>query len=190
VETLNDGEVLYVREPGLTVTLNQRNAPNDLQFAGRGWERLGVITVTPDATSPDSPAIEVLITQASGGIVAADGVILRRVDTALPELRLLTLTDNPLDERSQGIFVDVLESRASALGLTAVNPGPVDGDFVNDLEMKAMSGLDDGTLPPLPSSLRSAARQRRPCRPLWHSHRPARRALDSDSTPMRSSSRS
>ncbi|HEX6657470.1 MAG TPA: LamG-like jellyroll fold domain-containing protein, partial [Ilumatobacter sp.] len=54
--------------------------------------------------------------------------------------------DNPLDERSQEIFIDVLESRASALGLAAVNPGPVDGDFINDLEMKFTVGLNDGTL--------------------------------------------
>ncbi|HXW09689.1 MAG TPA: tandem-95 repeat protein [Steroidobacteraceae bacterium] len=146
VEELNNGEVLYVREPGLTVMLNQRIAPDDVQFAGRSWESLGIVTVTPDTTTPESPAIEVVITDASGGIVAADGVILRRVDTSLPGLRLITLSDNPLDQRSHDIFIEVLESRASTLGLTAVNPGPVDGDFVNDLTLKFTVGLNDGTL--------------------------------------------
>ena len=67
VETLNEGAVLYVREPGLTVHLNQQDAPTGDTFGGRPWQVIGTITVSPDHTTADSPAISVLIAQAIRG---------------------------------------------------------------------------------------------------------------------------
>jgi len=136
VETLNDGAVLYVRPPGLIVNLDQRVEPDDEVFGGRAWENIGTIVVTPDNTTPDSPAIEVIISEATGGIVAADAVRLRKVDTVMPELRLLTLNDNPLDNRAHDYYIPQLETRATELGLTAANEGPVNGELVNDMELR------------------------------------------------------
>jgi hypothetical protein len=123
VETLNDGAVLYVR-PGLTVHLDQRNAPNDESFGGRLWEVIGTITVSPDDTTPDSPAVDVLIAQADAGVVVADGVRLRKVDEVLPNLRLLTLENNPLDDRAHDYYIPLLESRMVESVLEARPPPP------------------------------------------------------------------
>ncbi|HEY7598871.1 MAG TPA: LamG-like jellyroll fold domain-containing protein, partial [Candidatus Limnocylindrales bacterium] len=109
VETLNDGAVLYVREPGLTVHLNQQQAPSGDSFGGQQWTVLGQIVVTADDATPDSPAIQVLIASSDGGLISADGVRLRKVEPVMPELRLLTLTDNPLDDRAHDIFIDQID---------------------------------------------------------------------------------
>ena len=51
-------------------------------------------------------------------------------------MRLLTLTNNPLDNRAHEIFISQLESRASVLGLPAVQAGPTEGNLINDLVLK------------------------------------------------------
>jgi hypothetical protein len=135
VDSLNDGAVLYVREPGLTVTVNQQTAPNDLSFGGRYWELLGTINVVPDNTTPQSPAIEVFIRQAIGGVVTADAVMIRKVEPVLPELRLLTLMNNPLNNRDHDLFIPTIEARASTLGLAAPDEGPANGELINDLQL-------------------------------------------------------
>jgi len=122
--TLTDGDVLYVREPGLRVTVDQRVAPNDETFAGQSWEVLGTITVSPDDTTADSPAMEVQIANATAGIVTADSVRLRKIDAPLPELRVLTLTGNPLDNRAHEAYIPTLESAGTEVVRDA-NHAPV-----------------------------------------------------------------
>jgi len=144
VETLDDGQVLYVRPPGLTVNLDQRSAPDDLVFGGRPWETIGTISVAPDDTNADSPAVDILIREARGGLVAADGAMLRRIDPVLPQLRLLTLTDNPLDNRAHEDFIPQLEARARHAGLPASQAGPVNGELNGDLVLSLSLGRASG----------------------------------------------
>ncbi|HWC66681.1 MAG TPA: PKD domain-containing protein, partial [Acidimicrobiales bacterium] len=105
VESLEDGQVLFVRPPGLTVDVDQTLAPAGESFGGRPWQSLGVITVGPDA-----PDIEVLVKEATAGLAAVDAVRLVRVDTVLPSLKLLTLNGNPLNDRAHELFVPALQS--------------------------------------------------------------------------------
>ncbi|MGH8722874.1 MAG: hypothetical protein ACREU4_12870, partial [Burkholderiales bacterium] len=88
VESLDDGEVLYVRPPGLTTVIDQRLDPGGEEFAGQAWQSLGVVTV-----GIDNPDIEVRISAAAEGLVAADAVRLVRVDLPvqqpLPALEVL-----------------------------------------------------------------------------------------------------
>ncbi|MFN0040815.1 MAG: LamG-like jellyroll fold domain-containing protein, partial [Burkholderiales bacterium] len=119
VETLKDGAVLYVRDPGLTVHLDQRVAPIGETFGGRPWQVIGEINITPDDTTALSPAIELLLSQATAGLVAADGVRLVKVDQVLPELRVLTLTSNPLDNHAHDLYVPALQADGVSVGFTA-----------------------------------------------------------------------
>ncbi|MCX7891791.1 MAG: Ig-like domain-containing protein [Burkholderiales bacterium] len=133
VETLADGAVLYVREPGLRAVVNQRLAPDDETFGGRPWKVLGTITVAPDSSQPDSPSLQVLINDAVGGLVSADAVMLRKVDPVLPNLRFLSLTGNPLDNRAHEAFVPLLEGRELLTSVAAQSPAPANGRLASDL---------------------------------------------------------
>ena len=134
VDTLDEGAVLYVREPGLTVHLNQQLAPTGESFGGSTWQVIGTINVTAaDTTNPDSPAIDVLIANATDGLVSADGVMLRKVDPVLPQLRLLTLTGNPLDNRAHDDFIPQIEGRTVDTTLAAESAAPASGKLAADL---------------------------------------------------------
>ena len=114
VETLTDGQVLYVRPPGLTAHVDQTQAPSGPEFAGRPWENIGTITV-----GPNSPDIEVVIKQATQGLVAVDSVRLVKVDAVLPNLQLLTLTGNPLDDRAHDNFVPAVQATGATVVVDA-----------------------------------------------------------------------
>ena len=79
VQDLADGQVLFVRPPGLTAHVDQTQAPSGPSFAGRPWDNIGTITV-----GPDSPDIQVVVKQATAGVVAVDSVRLVKVDQMLP----------------------------------------------------------------------------------------------------------
>ncbi len=114
-ETLNDGQVLFVRPPGGTATVNQQLAPARAEIGGTTWQQLQLhqgsgqtsLTVHVGASSPE---LVIQLSDASGGLVAADAVMLRKVGDILPHLRTLTLEGNPLDNRAHDIFLPAVQS--------------------------------------------------------------------------------
>ena len=135
--------MLFIREPGLQATVNQTVPASDFAFGGRQWESLGTVLVSDDPAVPGLPGVEVLIKQATAGIVAADAVMLRKVEPVLPALRLVTLTENPLDNRSRMTLYSTASvwCRRRRLDLAPVIPqippqsgtnGAVDFDSTND----------------------------------------------------------
>ena len=115
-ETLSDGQVLFVRPPGGTATVNQQLAPAGEEIGGTTWQQLvlhqGGGTSGTVHVGSTSPELEILLSDASGGLVAADAVMLRKVGEVLPHLRTLTLDGNPLDNRAHDIFLPAVQSNA------------------------------------------------------------------------------
>jgi hypothetical protein len=140
IESLADGQVLYIREPGLRATVDQRLAPADVTFGGRSWESLGTITVGNDGRD-----LEVLITRAGQGIVAADGVLFRRVDETLPNLEYLGLNGNPLDNRAHDYFIPYLENAAFEQVLTTTTVVPLNGQLGDDLSLTLVIAAGQST---------------------------------------------
>ena len=79
-----------------------------------------------------------VISNATPGLVVADGVRLVKVEPVLPNLRLLTLEDNPLDNRAHEYFIPALESRVVEDVLQAAQAAPADGQVDADIDI----GLD------------------------------------------------
>ena len=109
---LADGEVMFVRPPGLVKVFDQTQAPEGITLGGRTFESVGIVSVTEDPTALDGLKVEVFLNQSSDGLAAADAVLLRRVDPVLPNLHVLDLQGNPLDNRAHDIFIPQLEARA------------------------------------------------------------------------------
>jgi hypothetical protein len=107
-EIIDDGQVVYVREPGLRGNVDQTQDPSGLTLDGTTWQSLGgTIIVGPGGV--DDRTIEVSISSATAGIIAADGVMLRRVDApTFPNLRVLDVTGNPLNNRTHDIYLPEL----------------------------------------------------------------------------------
>ena len=93
--------------------------PGGDPFGGQTFEALGIVHVTEDPTALDGLKVEVFLNQATTGLAAADAVLLRRVDPVLPNLHVLDLQDNPLDNRAHEIFIPQLEARAGQQNLVA-----------------------------------------------------------------------
>ena len=83
-----------------------------VQFAGQSWQNLGTINVAADPTSPNGITVKVLLNHADG-LAAADGVILRKVDATLPNLHVLDLSANPLNNRAHDDFIPQLQAAAT-----------------------------------------------------------------------------
>ncbi|MCW5625793.1 MAG: hypothetical protein KIT73_13865, partial [Burkholderiales bacterium] len=128
---LADGDTMFIRPPGIVAHVDQRDAPDGESFGGKTWESLGIVNVTEDPTQPDGLKVQVFL-NAADGLVAADGVRLKRVDAVLPELRVLGLEGNPLDNRSHDYFVPQLEAIVADAGVTAPTPRTIDGTLVED----------------------------------------------------------
>ncbi|HYR24759.1 MAG TPA: LamG domain-containing protein, partial [Aquabacterium sp.] len=157
VDALPDGAVLYMREPGLRAVVDQTQAPSGFEFGGKQWSSLGTVQVADDPSVAGLPGIEVLISQAKDGLVAADGVMLRKIEPVLPELRLLTLTGNPLDERAHGSFLPAVQSIGSMNGLVAAHTGPANGQLSSDLAFTLELTGTDGQVVQLPVTLAKTA---------------------------------
>jgi len=121
IETLGDGQVLYLREPGLSVAVNQQAAPAGEMLGARPWQLLGEVRV-----APDNDTLEVVVNSAAPGIVAADGVRLVALEQAGLGLDLLTLTGNPLDDRAHELFIPALIDEGVEVRFDA-NAAPVIG---------------------------------------------------------------
>ena len=93
--------------------VTQTAAPDGVEAGGRPWQVIGEVTVAPDSDR----VVEISVGAAAPGIFAADGIRLRNVDPALPNLQTLRLDDNPLDNRAHEVYLppappaDVVESR-------------------------------------------------------------------------------
>ncbi len=100
-DELADGQVLYMAPPALLATVDQSLAPSGTEKGGHSWQRLGVVNVETQEAE-----VEVSITHATPGILAADGIRLRQVDKAvLSKLELLRLDGNPLGNRAHEFFL-------------------------------------------------------------------------------------
>ena len=142
---LTDGQVMYVRPPGLVKVIDQTQPPAGISFGGQTFEALGIVTVTEDPTALDGLKLEVFLNQSSTGLAAADAVLLRRIDPVLPNLHVLDLQGNPLDNRAHDIFIPQLEARAGEQNLIAVAPPPADGQLDADLDLRLQIVATDST---------------------------------------------
>ena len=134
---LADGQAMFVRPPGLVATVDQTLSPQfDANLAGSPYQSLGFVRVTADPTAEDGLKLEVFLNQSGAGLAAADGVLIRRVDPTLANLRVLDLQGNPLDNRANEIFIDQLESRIGDQVLMALEALPADGRLLADLELR------------------------------------------------------
>ena len=159
---LADGEIMFIRPPGLVAQVDQRLVPEtDFGLGGRPFQSLGIVEVSADPTAlpPDGLKLEVLLNQSFEGLVSADGVLLRRVDTVLPSLRVLNLEGNPLDNRAHEYFIPQLEARASTNLIQSQFAIPETGRLNVDLTMTLDVVRADSTRVTCPSAPR---RQRRP----------------------------
>jgi hypothetical protein len=143
--TLDDGAVMYVRPPGLVAVVDQTEAPEGILFGGHTFQALGRVMVTEDPTALDGLKLEVFLNQSSTGLAAADAVLIRRVDPVLPNLHVLNLKGNPLDNRAHDIYIPQLEARASQQDLVADAPLPSDGQLDADLNLRLQIVADDST---------------------------------------------
>ena len=84
--------------------VNQRRAPEAERFGGRPWQSLGVFTITGDTLRV------VLSANATNGSVAADAVRIVARTQPLPDLQVLNLTDNPLDNDAHQFFGPILRA--------------------------------------------------------------------------------
>jgi ELWxxDGT repeat protein/VCBS repeat-containing protein len=111
-------------QPLSVFTLDQRLAPAGGTLDGKTWQQLGQVTVT-------GGVLRVTLQGAPDGFVLADAVRLERADgPVLPNLRTLSLTDNPLDRRAQTIAAPRLAGTVADLRFDAnqapqvASPGP------------------------------------------------------------------
>ena len=142
--TLADGEAMYVRPPGLVAEIDQTQSPEGtLSIGGKTFEALGTINVTEDPTAVDGLKVEVFLNQSSTGLAAADGVLLKRVDPVLPNLHVLDVAGNPLDNRAHDYFIPEIEAHVDA-GLVASASLPADGRLENDLQLRVQVVQADG----------------------------------------------
>ncbi|MDA1013984.1 MAG: tandem-95 repeat protein, partial [Planctomycetota bacterium] len=75
------------------VAVNQRFDPDSLTLGGQVWEKLGTFT-------PVKGELLVSLLGEGDGTVVADAVMLRAVDSILPSLTKLNLSQNPLDNQA------------------------------------------------------------------------------------------
>jgi hypothetical protein len=143
--TLDDGAVMYVRPPGLVAVVDQTEDPQGILFGDQTFQALGRVTVTEDPTALDGLKLEVFLNQSSAGLAAADAVLLRRVDPVLPDLHVLNLQGNPLDNRAHAIYIPQLEAQASQQDLAADAPLPPDGQLDADLNLRLQIVAADST---------------------------------------------
>ena len=99
-ETLEAGQVMYLADTQLRVRVDQTEAPDGHTAGGRPWQKIGQVVVTEAAEE-----VVVQIDQAAPGVVAADAVRLISTEPVLPELRVLLLDDNPLDNRAHEVYL-------------------------------------------------------------------------------------
>ncbi|HYW80524.1 MAG TPA: LamG-like jellyroll fold domain-containing protein, partial [Thermoguttaceae bacterium] len=142
---LADGEVMFVRPPGLVAVFDQTQAPEGIALGGKTFESIGIVSVTEDPTALDGLKLEVFLNQSSDGLAAADAVLLRRIDPVLPNLHVLDLQGNPLDDRAHDIFIPQLEARAGLQNLVAETELPVDGQLDADLNLRLQIVAEDST---------------------------------------------
>ena len=91
---------------GRRVDVNQQVSPNGISLGGTDFQRL--TTVTADAGG----TIEVLQIAGDEGITIVDAIMLRPVETALPDLRRLDARALSLNERTHTVALDSLQSRS------------------------------------------------------------------------------
>jgi hypothetical protein len=97
------------RQPLGEATVNQSIAPTGATFGGRPWQSVETLEV------PSSGIIHVRLQDlASGGVVAADGVRLVRVNPTGANLIYLSARANPLTNRAFTAVIPTLSSRAGA----------------------------------------------------------------------------
>ncbi|MEQ8667930.1 MAG: choice-of-anchor U domain-containing protein [Pirellulales bacterium] len=108
-------DATYALNATQLATVNQRFAAGGATFAGRTWERLGVIEVTDVNGS-----INVTLFGSTTGDVVADAI--RIVNLAAPHLESADLRDNPLDNLAHEYLLDELTLQATGGVSYDVNP--------------------------------------------------------------------
>ena len=84
--------------------MNQRRVPDGERFGGRPWQSLGVFTITGDTLRVRLSA------NGTNGSVAADAVRIVARTQPLPDLQVLNLRDNPLDNDAYQFFAPLLRA--------------------------------------------------------------------------------
>lgn len=90
----------------LSAAVDQTTAPSGSIVAGRPWQKIGTITITPGSTTAT-----INLTQGNAGIVVADAIRLVSVSAPAAGPALIKLENNPLDNHSFELYLPDLQSR-------------------------------------------------------------------------------